>query len=100
MAAFWKWPLDGGESVELLRTAGPVFVPWDLYDGGLVYLEDRTDGTQILRAFEFGRERVDDLASLDKRARQSLSVSRDGRSVIFDQQDAYGSDLVLVEGFR
>jgi hypothetical protein len=54
----------------------------------------------VLRAYEFATGRARELAALEKKDRGGLTVSPDGRWVVYDQQDAYGSDLVLVENFR
>ncbi len=60
----------------------------------------RPDGTPAAEGLRVRQRPLRDLAEIAKTDHSGLTVSPDGRWVVYDQQDAYGSDLVLVENFR
>ncbi|MEW5978631.1 MAG: hypothetical protein AB1898_22770 [Acidobacteriota bacterium] len=43
---------------------------------------------------------IQTIASIENPVRNGLSVSPDGRSIIYPKLDVAGSDLMLVENFR
>jgi len=97
--AIRRVPVAGGDEEKVVQAEQAIFNGWDVYDRGLCYFDARPDGTRVLRVYEFASGRARDLAEIAK-DNGGLAVSPDGRWVVYDQQDAYGSDLVLVENFR
>jgi hypothetical protein len=68
---------------------------------GLYWMPLRQPGEPIdirFRPYEGGEERL--LARVPKLIQPGLSVSPDGRWVLYTQMDQFGSDLNLVEDFR
>jgi Tol biopolymer transport system component len=96
----WRMPVAGGDEVKVVEAHQTIFNGWDVYDRGLCYFDTRPDGTRVLRIYDFASGRARDLAEIAQLDNSGLAVSPDGGWVVYDQQDAYGSDLVLVEDFR
>jgi Tol biopolymer transport system component len=99
--AIWRVPADGGEETLVLggipeANAGH----WVEANGGL-YLRRRTDTPAMLEFLSFKTGRISPIMRVEKPWDASaLAVSPDRRSLLFDQIDQSGSDLMLVENFR
>jgi hypothetical protein len=102
-----KMPIGGGEEVPVLDAPAPG--RWGqvaLTSSGLYYIA--RDGTDLPARFAIifynfaSREttRVAQLAKPPLRGSRGLSLSPDGRALLFTQLDAEGSDLMLLENFR
>jgi Tol biopolymer transport system component len=103
----WKMPIGGGEEVLVLDA--PAAGRWGqvvLSESGLYYIA--RDGADMPARFaiffhEFATRAVTRVAQLAKRPSSyipRLSLSPDGRTFLFTQIDAEGSDLMLLENFR
>ena len=102
-----KMPIGGGEEVPVLDAPAPG--RWGqvaLSSSGLYYIAgDGTDLPARVAIFFYNfasREttRVAQLAKQPLRGSRGLSLSPDGRALLFTQLDAEGSDLMLLENFR
>ena len=56
--------------------------------------------TGSIRFYNFASEQVRKIVSLNKPADGGLTVSPDGRWVLYSQRDQQGSDLMIVEEFE
>jgi len=97
----WKVAIDGGEETRVL---GPV-AEFAVTAEGIYFIEI---GTRIwvgttgnsLKFFSFAKGTTESVADVKLNPLNSLSVSPDGRYVLFSQVDPFVSDLMLVENFR
>ena len=80
-----------------------------LYDGrafslvndGIYFIpEPGTDGKSSIQFLSFTTDKVRTVAPISAPPYEGLSVSPDGRSLLFSQFDEAGSDLMLVENFN
>lgn len=68
---------------------------------GVYYLPAReSDAGVPVRFLDFKTGAVTDVVMLDKPADLGLTVSPDGRHLLFTKMDYVGTDLMLVENFR
>jgi Tol biopolymer transport system component len=106
-AGTWKMPIGGGEEVLVLDVPGAG--RWGhmvLTGSGLYYIA--RDGTELPARYaifvhDFATRqttRVAQLAKPPSPTSRSLALSPDGRTFLFTQLDASGSDLMLLENFR
>ncbi|HSE96846.1 MAG TPA: protein kinase, partial [Blastocatellia bacterium] len=98
--AVWRVPVDGGEEVEVLTGISD----WSNYlptDKGIYFtpLTESSDGTSI-QFLNFADGKIRTIATLAKRVFLGLTISPDGRSLLYTQWDQEGFDLMLVESFR
>ena len=94
-----KMPVGGGKESQVLPS-----VSWNafsLVNEGIYFIsEPGADGKSSIQFVSFPTGKVKTVAPMTSRASEGLSVSPDGRFLLFSQVDAEGSDLMLVENFR
>ena len=97
----WRVPTAGGDETEILPLDERVRSRWVLFEDGICFLYSQTDPVPTIHCFDFETQEVRRLASLPGRPStpQDFSISSDGEWIVYTQEDASGSDLVLVENF-
>lgn len=99
-ARLWRMPLAiGGEEENFLN--GVRFLRFAVTESGIYFLEsaeDNLSGTIKFYSFETGE--VNTIIDIGKPTTNGMSVSADGRWLIYTQEDTAGSDLMIVEGFE
>ena len=97
--ALWKMPASGGEESQVLPSVH--LRAFALVNDGIYFIpEPSTDGKYSIQFLSFATAKVKVVAPLSGKPAEGLSVSPDGRSILFSQFDEAGSDLMLVENFR
>jgi Tol biopolymer transport system component len=97
--ALWKMPVSGGEQSQVLPSVyerafcfaneGIYFIP-----------KPGADGKSSIQFLSFHTAKVKTVCPISGSPSSGLSVSPDGRSLLFTQIDDAGSDLMLVENFH
>jgi Tol biopolymer transport system component len=95
----WRMSMSGGEESQVLPS-----VHWgrsfSLINDGIYFIpEPGTDRKSSIQFLSFTTGAVKSVAQVS-RPSEGLSVSPDGRFILFSQADEAGSDLMLVENFR
>ena len=97
--ALWKIPVLGGEESPVLPS-----VAWRsfcLVNEGIYFVpEPGADRKSSIQFLSFASAQVKTVAPISRSPSSGLSVSPDGRSLLFSQVDEEGNDLMLVENFR
>ncbi len=101
----WKLPVQGGEETPVLNSPGPRrWGQLKVTDAGIYFVDVVNEQPRCAICFhDFATRRTTQIALLDKWApagTKGLSLSPDGRSVLYEQVDATGVDLMLIENFR
>ena len=103
----WRMPVAGGEETQILDqgwTGG-----WALTGQGICFMvapPDSSSANPAIKFYAFDNRRVTTLREFSKDVtlmysiNNPLSISPDGRWVLYTQIDQYSSDLTLVENFR
>ena len=95
----WRVPVGGGSGVKI--TEGVSGSLLDVIDTGVYYI-DRAAGAARLQYFELASGKT--ITVTDKLGNvpgsSGLTVSRDGRLILFSRIDSSLNDLMLVENFR
>jgi hypothetical protein len=67
-----------------------------------IYFIPRPDaaGRYSIQFFNFPTKKIRSITTIEKPIESYLSVSPDGRWILYSQIDQAGSDLMLVENFR
>jgi Tol biopolymer transport system component len=95
----WNMPLSGGEESQVL----PSVVNRSFFPGndGIYFIPGPgADGKHAIQFLSYATGRVRTVAAMSGPPQEGLSVSPDGRSLLFSQLDESGSDLMLVENFH
>ncbi len=100
-AGFWKMPIEGGHETQLLR--GLHYLALDAWAGSLFYLNVQNYPPEI-EQMDFATDRVRRLGTLDignlSKYVFGISVSPDGRWLLYSRLDHAESNIMLVENFR
>jgi len=95
----WEVPSQGGEETEVL---GPIL--WRNFavakDGIYFIPYPRSEKDYVIRFLSFATKRIRSIASVENPTFNDLSVSPDGRWILYPKLESEGSDLMLVENFR
>jgi Tol biopolymer transport system component len=98
-AGLWKMPLNGGEESQVLKSVVAMDGFFLVKEG--IYFIPGTFGTKSSVQFlSFVTGKVKTVSPISGGTLGSLSVSPDGRTLLFSQLDDVVSDLMLVENFR
>jgi eukaryotic-like serine/threonine-protein kinase len=110
-ASLWRMPLVGGE--EHMVIPEKIYLHWTVGPQGIFFIDQgcqasacptpATKPRPSLNFFDIATGRTAKLATLEKQpscCNQSLTVSPDGRSILYGQEDSVTTDIMLVENFR
>jgi hypothetical protein len=97
-------PRDGGEDIQVLESSvdlGNFLGNFAIVNEG-IYFIPRADsaGRSSIQFFNFATKRMRSIITIEKPVSRGLSVSPDGRWILYTLLDQTGSDLMLVENFR
>jgi hypothetical protein len=97
----WKAPVEGGQPV---RVTGPTHnapFAFEITAEGVYYEAPPHSGDQrYIRFFRFSTGQSRPVAVTNRPFVLGMSISLDGKYLLYDQIDQLGSDLMLVENFR
>ena len=95
----WKTPVGAGDESEVL---GPIFArDYDVVKDGIYFIPALDSSkSQSICFFSFATGEVKSIASVENPWLNYLTVSPDGRWILYPKLDLEGSDLMLVENFR
>jgi Tol biopolymer transport system component/DNA-binding winged helix-turn-helix (wHTH) protein len=99
----WRMPLAGGQESPLSpRIHVEHWSGWALADNGIFFLGEELSQHPVLKFFDFSTARSRDVATLKRPVpwRSWISVSADGRFLLYPQQDQEESNIMLLENFR
>jgi serine/threonine protein kinase len=97
--SLFKMPVGGGEESQVLPSV--VSRAFSLVKDGIYFIaKPAADGKYHIQFLSYATNKVKTVAAISRPPNEGLSVSPDGRSLLFAQDDEAGSDLMLVENFR
>jgi hypothetical protein len=105
-AGIYKMPLQGGEEERVLdRGAGGTgWSNWALASNGIYFRDAKKSKDNhdigVLNFFEFATRKTITISTLDQPQGLGLTVSADGRSVLYDDNGDAESSIMLVKNFR
>lgn len=101
-AGIWKMPVQGGEEKRVLDqpSGGTAWRNWVLAQNGIYFLNFETNPNATVSFFDFATHKIIPLWTLTKPPGKGLSVSIDGRSILYVQNEFVQSNLMLVKNFH
>ena len=99
----WRKPVEGGPETLVIRN-GTTF-HWGLFDKGACLVDLDAAAGPSIDCLDFGTNKVTTISKLPKSTRvnedgPSLSVSRDGRWILYVTVERQDSDIMMVDNFR
>lgn len=105
-AGIWRVPVEGGEATLVVDThkAG-YWSAWTVVEKGIFFLTAEKQARPAIEFFSLTTGRVTEVAALAKPFQpwtnpDGVSVSPDGRWILYTQEDRADMDIMLVENFR
>ncbi len=101
-SGLWRMPRNGGEETQVLESVDKQ--AFAIVSEG-IYFIPRPDsaGRYSIQFFDFATKRIRSISTIESKMDpylSILSVSPDGRWILYSQIDQEGNDLMLVENFR
>jgi Tol biopolymer transport system component/tRNA A-37 threonylcarbamoyl transferase component Bud32 len=100
----WRVPVEGGEETRFFdQHRIGIWRSWTITEGGIFFVTGETATKTVIEYYSFATGDVKPVAVPEKQILPTylgLSVSPDGRWLLYTQADQRGSDLMLVENFR
>jgi Tol biopolymer transport system component len=94
----WKRHRDGGEEIQVLESV--VAGAFALVSEGIYFIPKADSvGRYSIQFFDFATKRIRSISTVES-PQGHLSLSPDGRWILYTQTDQVGSDLMLVENFH
>jgi Tol biopolymer transport system component len=93
----WRVPVSGGAEVKVLDSVFPLNFA---VAGSGIYFIAATDYGSSIQFLSFKTGKVTAVAPVEGRVHPGLSVSPDGRFLLYSFAELTGSDLMLAENFR
>jgi hypothetical protein len=94
-------PIEGGDEREVLNdVGGGGWAEWALRANGIYYLKEGKYPRTSIDLFEFATGKTIPIWNLEKEPGWGLSMSRDGKSIVYIQNEFSESNLMLVKNFR
>lgn len=99
----WRKPVGGGPEILITESGSPCY--WGLFDNGICLLDANNVAGPTISCLDFHSRRMTTLCTLPKSTRinkcgPSLSISHDGRSILYVAVQREESDVMVVENFR
>lgn len=91
----WQVPVEGGEEIQIIESIRG-WAAFSVVDKGIYFIS--ADGVKV-RFLDFDTGGIQTVAEFEV-PHSVLTVSPDGRTMLYRQTDSAGSDLMLVENFR
>ena len=96
----WRMPVEGGQETKVVDSVNPSTL-WTVGSKGIYFFKAADNkGRSDLCLYEFATAKTRKLLTVERRVSPGLTVSPDGRTILYTQLDEAGSDLMLVENFR
>src|SRR5262245_43294991 len=96
--SLWKVPKEGGQETQVLESVNST--NFSVVKEGIYFVgRSNQPGRSSIQVFRFATQKIRVLTTFQG-SETSLSVSPDGRWILYSQIDQVGSDLMLVENFR
>jgi len=98
--SLWRVPADGGEETEILHAFDHP-ANFCVTDQGIYFVPVRNPaGIDAIQFLRLATGKIETAATIDKELFYGLTVSPDGRWLLYSQLDQVICDLMLVENFR
>jgi Tol biopolymer transport system component len=97
----WRRSLNGGEETRILdRSGGILWYDWALARNGIYFLDTAAKPNEAIEFLDFESGRITPVVYPAKPVIWGVTVSPDGRYVLYVQTDLFQSSLVLVKNFH
>ena len=102
--SFWRVPSEGGKETFVAEALELKLSSFAIVKEGIYFAVQRSRDPlkpgPAIDFFSFTTAKVRPVLAIEKPIWNGLSVSPDGKSILYTQIDHYNTDIMLVENFR
>jgi Tol biopolymer transport system component len=99
LMTIWRVPVDGGVETKIIDSVDP-YTLWTIDSNGIYFFGYSDKGRSELRFHEFATGKTKNILKFERWIDYGLTISPNGRTLLYTQLDDAGSDLMLVENFQ
>ena len=100
-STLWRVPVEGGEESQVVEIESLFMAMYEVVEDGIYFIPELTpEGGSSIQFLRFATGAVERILSFEREPYHGLSVSPDGRSILYSQRDPREADIMLVENFR
>jgi Tol biopolymer transport system component len=96
--SLWRVPAGGGEEQQVLESVR--WLSFAMVRDGIFFVPGDASGPRSIRFFSFRTGAITVVVPIEGTANMGLSISPDGRYLLYSQTDQQSSELMLVENFH
>ena len=97
----WRMPLGGGEETQVLEEVrGGSWPNWALTSDGIYFLRLDKSPHATIQFLDFATHKIVPIWILEKEPGWGMAMSRDGKSILYVQDEFAESNIMLVKNFR
>ncbi len=97
----WRMPMQGGEETEVLNDVeGGGWPNWAISPNGIYFLKFGKFPRTSIEFYEFAAGKTLPVWTVEKHSGWALSMSQDGKSIIYIQNEFAESNIMLVKNFQ
>jgi Tol biopolymer transport system component len=96
----WRMPVQGRDETQVLDIGGDGWPNWALSSEGIYFLKFSKLSHPTIQFLSFATGKTHPLWTLEREPGWGIGVSRNGKSIVFTQDDFAESNLMMVENFR
>ena len=97
----WRMPVRGGEETQVLSDVdGGGWPDWGITSKGIYFMRFGKFPHVSIDFFEFATAKTLPILTLEKKPGWGLSISNDGKSIVYIQNEFAESNIMLVKNFR
>jgi Tol biopolymer transport system component/DNA-binding winged helix-turn-helix (wHTH) protein len=97
----WRLPLRGGQETEILgEISGGEWPNWAITPSGIYFLRFAKAHHGAIDYLDFDTHKILPIWTLENEPGWGLSISRDGKSIVYIQDEYAESNIMLVTNFR
>lgn len=96
----WRMNLETHEETQVLDVEGDGWPNWALTPAGIYFLKFTRAARPAVQFLDFASDKTTNVLTLERDPGWGLSVSGDGKSIVFTQDEFAESNLMMVENFK
>ncbi len=98
-SSLWRMPVEGGKESQVIESL--FMEQYEVVEDGIYFIPELTPGAgSSIQFLRFATGAVEQVLTFEGHPGYGLSVSPDGRSILYSQGDPLEADIMLVENFR
>jgi len=100
-SGIWRMPIDGGEEEQIINLPEPWYLGyWDISESGVYFYDIAASPRPAIKYYDFKTRRVTTVLAPEGQAKiwsSGISVSRDGRTLLYEMVHATSTVMVADE---